>query len=38
MANEKHLELLRQRVNVWNAWRKKEASVVPDLGEANLNY
>jgi uncharacterized protein YjbI with pentapeptide repeats len=35
MANEVHLERLRQGVNVWNAWRKKEP-IVPDLSGANL--
>jgi uncharacterized protein YjbI with pentapeptide repeats len=36
MANAYHLELLRQGVDVWNAWREKEPSVTPDLAEANL--
>jgi len=42
MANSEHLELLRQGVDVWNAWRTKEPSITPvligaNLGEANLN-
>ena len=36
MANPEHLEFLRQGVEVWNAWRAKEPSIVPDLSEANL--
>jgi uncharacterized protein YjbI with pentapeptide repeats len=36
MANPKHLELLRQGVRVWNAWRKKEPFIEPDLRKANL--
>jgi Pentapeptide repeats (8 copies) len=36
MANSEHLELLRQGVEPWNAWRKKEAAIVPDLSRANL--
>ena len=34
MANPEHLELLRQGVEVWNAWRAKEPSVRPDLNHA----
>ena len=36
MANEKHVALLRQGVNVWNAWREKEPSIRPDLRGADL--
>jgi hypothetical protein len=36
MANAEHLELLRQGVDAWNAWRKKEPSIVPDLVAADL--
>jgi uncharacterized protein YjbI with pentapeptide repeats len=41
MANSEHLELLRQGVEVWNAWRAREPSVRPafyraDLSEARL--
>ena len=31
MANQKHLALLRQGVDVWNAWRAKKRSIRPDL-------
>jgi uncharacterized protein YjbI with pentapeptide repeats len=36
MANPEHLELLRQGVVVWNAWRAKDPSNVPDLRQADL--
>jgi hypothetical protein len=36
MANAKHLAILRQGVDAWNAWRK-EPSVRPNLGGANLS-
>jgi hypothetical protein len=36
MANEDHLNLLRQGVDAWNSWREKEPLVEPDLREANL--
>ena len=37
MANPQHLELLRQGVDAWNEWRKKEPSICPDLLGANLS-
>ena len=36
MANQEHLEILRQGVEVWNAWRDKEPSVRPDLRNVDL--
>ena len=36
VANPGHLALLRQGVEVWNAWRAQEPSVRPDLKEAYL--
>jgi uncharacterized protein YjbI with pentapeptide repeats len=36
VANPEHLELLRQGVDVWNAWRAKEPSIQPDLRDADL--
>jgi hypothetical protein len=36
MANLKHIELIQQGVEPWNAWRNTERSVLPDLSEANL--
>lgn len=36
MANAKHLELLRQGIDAWNAWKEKEYSVKPDLSGAEM--
>lgn len=36
MANEEHLEILRQGVEVWNRWRKERRDIQPDLQESNL--
>jgi uncharacterized protein YjbI with pentapeptide repeats len=37
VANQKHLDLLRQGVDVWNAWRTTQNPLVcPDLIEARL--
>jgi uncharacterized protein YjbI with pentapeptide repeats len=38
VANPEHLELLKQGVDVWNAWRAKEPSVRPDLSWENLRW
>lgn len=38
MANPEHLEILRQGVAKWNAWRKENAYVTPDLSAANLSF
>jgi hypothetical protein len=38
VANAEHLELLRQGVDVWNAWRAKEPSVRADLSWADLRW
>jgi uncharacterized protein YjbI with pentapeptide repeats len=36
MANPDHLKMLRQGVDAWNAWRKEEPFITPDLSGANL--
>jgi hypothetical protein len=36
MANQEQLEILRQGVDVWNAWRKEHPKVKADLRKANL--
>jgi uncharacterized protein YjbI with pentapeptide repeats len=36
MANEEHLALLKQGVDVWNAWRRENPEIIPDLREAEL--
>jgi hypothetical protein len=37
MANPEHLEILKQGVKVWNAWRDDNPSVRPDLSEEDLS-
>jgi len=37
MANEEHLAILKQGVEAWNQWRKKNPDIWPDLGEADLS-
>jgi hypothetical protein len=36
MANQHHLDILRQGVEVWNQWRREYKNVEPDLSGANL--
>ncbi len=36
MANEKHLALLQRGMDVWNAWRKENPEMKPDLSGADL--
>jgi uncharacterized protein YjbI with pentapeptide repeats len=36
MANQEHLELLLQGVDGWNAWRRRNPTVKPDLSGARL--
>lgn len=36
MANLEHVDLLKQGVASWNAWREEHPSVKPDLSEADL--
>jgi uncharacterized protein YjbI with pentapeptide repeats len=36
MANQEHLDILRQGVEIWNQWRKENPSIGVDLREANL--
>ena len=31
MANDKHVALLKQGVDAWNAWRSKNPKIRPDL-------
>jgi hypothetical protein len=37
MANEEHLKILKQGVEVWNRWRRENPDVRPDLSRANLS-
>src|SRR3954470_9400160 len=36
MANAEHLAILRQGVDAWNTWRRKEPRVRPDLSDPDL--
>ena len=36
MANQEHLDILKQGVEVWNKWRENNKIVMPDLNTANL--
>ncbi len=36
MAQQEHLDLIRQGVDVWNAWRKEHLDTKVDLSKANL--
>ena len=37
MANQKHLDILKQGVLEWNRWRRRESKIVPDLSNSNLH-
>ena len=37
MANPRHLEILKQGVDVWNTWRKESPEIIPDLSYVGLN-
>ena len=36
MADQQHLEILKQGVEAWNQWRQAHRGVVPDLNSADL--
>lgn len=36
MANPEHLDILKQGVEVWNAWRAEHPDLTPDLADADL--
>ena len=36
MANQEHLKILKQGVEVWNTWREENKEIRPDLYSANL--
>jgi len=38
MANSEHLAKIKEGVEVWNAWRKANREIVPDLSEVNLGW
>jgi uncharacterized protein YjbI with pentapeptide repeats len=37
MADEEHVALLKQGVEVWNKWREKNRDIKPNLNEADLS-
>src|SRR6266508_6750296 len=37
LANQKHLRMLQRGAHNWNAWRKANRSVQPDLRDADLS-
>jgi uncharacterized protein YjbI with pentapeptide repeats len=37
MANQKHLEILKQGVEAWNEWRKEHRNIKPNFGHAKLS-
>ncbi len=37
MADQNHLKILQQGVEVWNQWRKKYHEIIPDLRDVNLS-
>jgi len=36
MANQEHLDILKQGLEVWNQWREENADIRPDLSDAEL--
>lgn len=36
MANQEHLDLLKQGIDIWNTWRTQHREIQPDLSGANL--
>jgi hypothetical protein len=37
MANQEHLDILKQGVERWNQWRQEHADIQPDLRDADLS-
>jgi len=37
MANQEHLAILKQGIEVWNTWRREQTNVNPDLSWTNLS-
>ncbi len=37
MANQEHMAILKQGVEVWNAWRKEHPEIQPDLSGIDFN-
>jgi uncharacterized protein YjbI with pentapeptide repeats len=37
MANQEHLDILRQGVEIWNQWRRQHPDIEPDLSGADIS-
>jgi uncharacterized protein YjbI with pentapeptide repeats len=37
MANDEHVAMLKKGMDAWNAWRRYNPDIRPDLSEANLS-
>jgi len=37
MANQQHVAIVKQGVQVWNTWRQQNPTVIPDLSKGNLS-
>src|SRR5258708_20773649 len=37
MANQEHLDILKQGTKVWNLWRAAHPDIIPILWQTNLN-
>src|SRR5215471_8655326 len=37
MANDEHVAILKKGVTAWNAWRRENPNIRPDLGNADLS-
>ena len=37
MADEEHLQIIRQGVDVWNEWRHDNPELIPNLSGADLS-
>ncbi len=37
LANQEHLDMLKQGVKTWNQWRKANENIIPDLSIADLS-
>src|SRR6266700_2648246 len=38
MANQEHLDILKQGVDTWNKWKREHLEIRPDLREADHSY
>ena len=36
MANQEHLAIFKQRVDIWTQWREEHPDLIPDLSGADL--